>query len=189
MPKPVHNSACFPPIRTISKGKRMTEQPASSKQHQPQKRPFNLLLVMSLLALAGIVAYLALSHYYPATADSNAPTTSGNNGGDPELARFELDAQVQSLQPITEALEAYYLGHGQWPQELTQLGLDELQSYPSLQLEPNGRLAFSGSSALGEYANHRIYLEAESTPDKAGFNWRCSAPGIPEAYLPDYCME
>jgi len=157
--------------------------------HKP-KRSFNLLLLMSLLALAGIAAYLALSHYYPATADSQV-STAQDLSGDPELARFELDAQLKSLQPVTDAMEAYYLSHQQWPEALSQLALDpdDRRSYPSLKLEPNGQLAFSGSTALGEYHNQQIFLIAEGTPEAAGFSWRCSAPGIPQAYLPDYCIE
>lgn len=168
----------------------MTEQPATPKSPHPQKRPFNLILLMSLLALAGIGGYLTLSHYYP--APDSTQVSSGNEAatkGDPELARFELDAQLRSLQPVTEALEAYYLRHGEWPQRLEQLELsaEELQDYTPLELEPNGRLAFSGSTALGEYQNRRIYLVAQGIPNAAGFSWRCSAPGVPQDYLPEYC--
>ena len=157
----------------------MTELDPSKIPTQPN-RSFNLLLMMFLVAVTGIVLYYFLDrHYNPSDAQS----------GDPELAQFELDAQIKSLQPVLEAMELYYGQNQAWPIRLDQLELDGpvLSSFPGLSLGNKGELSFSGSEALGEFRNGSLHLTPEGTPGQEQFNWRCSATGIAEDYLPEYC--
>lgn len=153
----------------------------SSSQSPLPPRRFKLLVMLLLLALLGILAYVLLARYYEGRATATVD--------DPELARFELDAQIQSLEPVRTAMEAYYRERQQWPSRLEQLPLDSglLRDFKSLRLENGGRLSFLGSESLGPYQQHRVYLEPQGTPDSDGFDWRCTGPRIPQPYLPPYC--
>ncbi len=145
-----------------------------------KRRSYNLLVMLSLLALAGIAAYILLENYYKPAATN----------GDPELARFELDAQVKSLQPVTAALEKYYLARQDWPESLAELDLEPgfLEGLSSLHLGSQGELRFGGSEALGSYQSGTLVLAPQGIPGTSDFTWQCRGDGIVEIYLPDYCQ-
>jgi len=161
--------------------KRPTTPPELDPTVSPYKRrSYNLLAMLALVALAGIAAYILLERYYnPAATD-----------GDPERARFELDAQVKSLQPVTAALEEHYLARQDWPETLTELNLEPgmLEDFASLRLGSHGELRFNGSEALGSYQSGSLVLAPQGVPGAPDFAWQCRGEGIGQAYLPDYCQ-
>lgn len=162
-----------------------SQRPTSPPELDPtvspyKRRSYNLLAMLTLVALAGIAAYILLERFYkPAAAD-----------GDPELARFELDAQVKSLQPVTAALEEYYRARQDWPEALNELNLEPgmLEEFTSLRLGSQGELRFNGSEALGPYQSGTLVLAPQGVPGAPDFTWQCRGEGIDQAYLPDYCQ-
>ncbi len=156
--------------------------------------------VLIVIFILGILAAVAIPQYQKFVALKNGaesgwgdyepqPYDDMEQGGDKENARYELDAQIQSLIPAMDAVLAHYHANKAWPENLAEAGVDAelINQYPSLTLYSEGVLAFYGPPSLGDYQNHAMYVEPRWNDDAGDYVWYCFSHDIPADYLPEYC--
>jgi type IV pilus assembly protein PilA len=88
-------------------------------------------------------------------------------------------------------IEAFYVANGSWPQSNADLGVPDANNYQTNYLV-SASVGAAGALTLtyGNRAHPRIQGNAlvfTPTENGASFSWACTAPGVPQGFLPYEC--